>query len=116
MDLADGAGHFVARHVLEEIAAGPRFERPLDVHIAVPGGQRDDPCLGELGPDDSNGLDSVHDRHTEVHQCDVGLVLPPRFDRFAPIGGLGHQGEVGIGRDERGQATPVDGMVIHGNQ
>jgi hypothetical protein len=41
-------------------------------------------------------------------------VLPEQLDCLTSIRRLGDQLEVAIGTDERGQATAVDRMVVHG--
>jgi hypothetical protein len=113
MHRANGIGYLVGHGILEEIAPGPGLEGPVNVGIAIPGGQRNDACPGKFADDGGNGIHAVHDRHAQVHQGDIGMVSGERFDRFPAVGALHNQLHVLMGGEERGETVPEDGVVVH---
>ena len=54
----------------------------------------------------------VHVRHLEVHQGDVGAEAAELFDRFAAVGGLADERDVGFVSDERRDTFPQERVVV----
>ena len=73
-DRADGGGELLAGGVLEQEAAGPRAQRPVDVLVEVERGQHRAPEAGAGTSEPGGRLDAVELRHAHVHEDDVGVV------------------------------------------
>ena len=96
--------------VFEQEAAGPGPQRLVDVFVEVEGGehQHSRPCWDGGGAEDLAGcLQSVHDRHPDVHQDDIGLQLAGLADRVGAVGGLADHEQAWLGVEYRGEALPA---------
>ena len=72
----------------------------------------EDACRGELVRDSPDCLDPVYHRHPQVHQDDIRLVLPEQRDGPRAVLGLGHQLEVRLLGNDRGQPGPHHRVII----
>src|SRR5215207_3677674 len=100
MDLTNAGSDGIAHDVLEEIAPRSGRECAMNVRVAVPGGQRNDPGVGKLTRDRSDGVDPAHDGHAEVHERDVRSVLAESLDGLASVHRLDDQLQIAIGGNE----------------
>ena len=58
------------------------------------------------------GLDTVEDRHPDVHEDDVGVVLAGQGDGFGAVRGLAQDLHVGRRLDHNLEAAPYQGLVV----
>ncbi len=112
VDVPDDADQVIGQRVLQEIAHRAGRDRPKDVLIAVVHRQHDDPGIRLLAADRLNRLDTVHGRHLEVHQRDVGPIPQELLDRLFTIARLGHDGHVRLHADDAGDAFAHQPVVI----
>ena len=93
---------------LEQEAAGPGAQGVDDVLVEPERGEDED-ALARQPP---GGLDAVHDRHTDVHQHDVGRVLRRSLDRLLAGAGLGDDLDVPGGLEHGLEAGPHHRLVV----
>ena len=74
---------------LAQEAGGSRAQRHEADLLAVGGGEHHHPHLGRLVDDLARGGDTVHARHDEVHDHDVGLVVDAQLDGLASAPSFG---------------------------
>src|SRR6185369_17649365 len=86
VDVADHLNQILGRHALEHIAASTRLKGTLDFNIAFKRCQHDDSGVGELRSYRNHRVDAAHIGKPEVHEGDIGLVLPKLLDRFTAAG------------------------------
>jgi hypothetical protein len=88
-DHADGVDEFGGGGVLEEEAAGAGAQRRIHVLIQVEGREHQHSWPGGAGggEDLAGCLQSVHDRHPDVHQDDVGPQVSGGVLRFGAAAG-----------------------------
>jgi hypothetical protein len=99
--------------VLEQVADGARLQgvgHPLTLGER---GEDDDLGVRPLGEDLPRRLGAVEQGHREVHQDQVRLQLPSQLDGFAPVAGLGHHLELGVGGQQRRQAGSHELVIVH---
>src|SRR6266699_2187231 len=102
------------RVVLEQEAAGARAQRGEDILVKVEGGQDQHAHgRGVRGGGDLPGrLDSVHARHLDIHQDEVGFLAPGEFDGLGAGGRFADRGQVRCGVHENAEATANQGLVV----
>ena len=100
---------------LEQVAAalpaGQQVHRML--HLDV-GRQHQDRDLGKLGPDDPGRVEAlgrVVGRHPDVHDHQVGMLLPDRGEELGGVAGLGHHVEAGA-IEQAGQALAEQDIIV----
>ncbi len=98
MDSANGADHIRVHHLFQQISANSRFERAIDILIAVVGGQGDDLRVGEFAANLARGLNAVLIRQAQIHQRDIGPMLPVQADCVFACIGFGDQLKISLGR------------------
>ncbi len=91
----------------------PAPQRAVDVVVEVEGGQDEDPGCGSVrvGGDGAGGLDAVEDRHPDVHQDDVGVVLADHGDGLRAVRGLAQYLHVGRRADHDHEAAAYQCLV-----
>ena len=112
---ADRVYQFGGGGVLEQEAAGAGPQRLIHVVVEVEGGEHQHPRPGRAGcvaEDLAGRLQAVHDRHSHVHQNDVGPQVPRQADRVRAVGGLAHHQQAGLGGEHRGEALPHHRLVV----
>jgi hypothetical protein len=57
-------------------------------------------------------LQSVHDRHPDVHQDDVGSQVLRLVDSVGAVGGLADHEQAGLGVEDRGEALSDHRLVV----
>src|SRR5262245_33819941 len=78
----------LAGSVFEQVALSACPQRAIEVFLAVVGCQDDHPGRGPLVPDRANGADPVEFWHAEVHEGDVGLMVPEQLYGLSSVMGL----------------------------
>src|SRR5947199_351728 len=81
-------------------------EGPMNVLVAVIGGEHDYAGVGELIEDRSGRGEPVHDRHAEIHEDDVGAKFAILLERFLTVRRLSDHLEVRFGREESDHTGP----------
>ena len=100
-------------HFLEQITANSGIQRPVNILIAIIGGERDDFSLGKFLPDVDHCFDSGAVRKPQIHQRDIGLVPAKEKHGGGGSAGLGNQLDTGgVGQDGR-NALPDEVMIIN---
>ena len=91
----------------------PAPQRAVDVVVEVEGVQDEDPGCGSVrvGGDGAGGLDAVEDRHPDVHQDDVGVVLADHGDGLRAVRGLAQYLHVGRRADHDHEAAAYQCLV-----
>ena len=100
------------QHVLEQITTGAGLECPPNVGVALVGSEGEDARLGEFRCDSLDGRHPVHHRHSQVHESDIGTVLPVQGGRPLSILRLRHQLQVRLLHQHCGKAGPDDGVIV----
>ena len=104
MDLADDLDQILGRHTLEHVAASSRLKGTLDFNVAFKRCQHNDAGVGKFRTDGNHRVNSAHVGKSEIHECNVGLVIPKRLDGFAAAGCLGYQQHVRLTVDDGSDA------------
>src|SRR5580700_3745338 len=86
--LDDFVQHFRLHRLLHEMAC-PALQCGHDVFLIAHGRHHDDPGLGMRLNDFLSGFDTLHLRHGDVHEHDVGMGPVELADGGQPIPGLG---------------------------
>lgn len=73
-------------------------------------GDHDDPGIGVEPADDVDDVEAVHDRHVDVHEDDVGMVLFVEVDRFNSV--LGDTHDLLANGVERFAKEGADSLVV----
>ncbi len=60
----------------------------------------------------ADGFDASLDRHVDIHQDDIGFVLPAQADRFQAVAGFANQIEPRLVAQDFHQAAPEQFVVI----
>src|SRR5262245_13694219 len=97
--------------VLEQEAARSRAERVVDVLVQVEGGEHDDLRRSRLH-DLPRRLDPVEHRHADIHQDDVRALGAAHLNRLLAIRSGADDVEVGLSRQQRGEAGTDDLLVV----
>ena len=113
MHLANNFYQFLRRHAFEDVSAGSCLEGSLNLNVAGEGGQNDNAGVGEFGADGDHGIDAAHVGQPQVHERDIRVVFAKALKRFAAVGCLGHQREVGLTPNNGGKALMQEWMIIH---
>ena len=101
VDGAYGLEHVVAQAVLlQEIAAGARFEGAIDLLVPVVRAQDHDPRLGGFAADGLGHGHAVHLRHAEVREQDVRTELAKEVHGLASVFRLADDLEVRLAVDQ----------------
>ena len=82
------------------VYAGARLERPQNLDISYVSGQHDDSCPSEFATNRDDGLDAVHLRHLQIHQCHIRPVHSKLLYRLKAIGSLCDEFHVGLSGQE----------------
>src|SRR5918998_1247568 len=95
--------------------AGSGREAVVDVLVALERREHDYARSRQLlvGGDAPGGLDTVHHRHANVHEHDVGPLVAHDVEGLDAGGGLPHHREVGFGVDQRAQPAAHQILVVH---
>ena len=99
--------------VLLQAGDGSAFEGQLGERAPAVAGEHHDLGIGHLIADPRRGLRSVHDRHGEVHQDDVGLEGYRELERLAAVRRLGDDLEVRAG-GQKGLEPGADEVMVVG--
>ncbi len=84
-DGVDGTDQLLVGNVLHQIAACARLNRLPHVLVVVVDREDDNEDVGEVRLDPASRLDTVHDRHTDVEEHDVGLHLGDEVDGLGTV-------------------------------
>ena len=57
-------------------------------------------------------LDPVHDRHGDVHQHDVRLLVADELDRGTAVGGAPDDADAAVGRENRLERLREEAVVV----
>ena len=99
--------------VLEQEAAGTGPEGLEHVVVPLEGGEDDDPApQGRLLADPSGGLQAVHLRHLDVHEHDIGLVLPGHDDGLLAVACLADDLQVVLGLQDHSEPGSHHRLVV----
>jgi hypothetical protein len=61
----------------------------------------------------ANSFESAHDRQLQVHQGNVGAVVPEKRDRLFPGGSAGHMRHVGLTSNHELEASQDETMIVY---
>src|SRR6185295_15011894 len=91
-----------------------RAQRVEDVFVQAVVRQDDDVhrSQGRVGGDEPGRLDTVDDRHLNVHERDVGQVFPDQCQALAAVGGLGHHLDVVLDVKQGTESAANEGLVV----
>ena len=112
VDEADGIEQLGPECALQQVGGGPGLDGPRRLHIALIGGEHDDPRIAGLGADRFDRLEAAHARHLKIHKGDVGPQIRERRDRFGTVAGFADNLHVALHLDDRGNAFTQRGMIV----
>src|SRR5215210_4813455 len=112
MRRADRPGDIVGIRVLQDVARCTGLEGGGHLRLLHEARQGDDLRLGKLGLDRRRRLDSVEDRHEEVHQDDIGAQLARGGDGQLAVLSLADDLDVAEKLEEAAKAATHDGVVV----
>src|SRR5262252_4302238 len=98
--------------ILGEVAAGAGVQGVQNGTVVGVGGEHDDRDAGMLGGQPADGADAVQDRHVQVEQDRVGLMLGHKFKGLLPIRGGADHLDAGQPAEQQHQALAHAGLVI----
>ena len=70
------------------------------------------PAAGQLGPQRCGDLHTVGAGHLQIEDGDIGLVRPCHRQRLGLGRRLGHDHEVVLQREQRGERAPDEVLVV----
>jgi len=111
-DHADRLDEPLGRLGLEQKAGGARLQRFVDVLIQSVCGQDQDPSPGSRIGEASGRLNSVQDRHPDVHQYDIRIQRRNQAQRLLAIGGLARDLDPSLRFENHPQAATYDSLVV----
>jgi hypothetical protein len=100
--------------VLEQEPTRTGAQPVVDVLVEVEGGDDEDLRRGRPGVgDDAPGrLDTVEDRHSNVHQHHVGTFAKYDIDRFRTVTCFADHVDVGSRAQQHGEATADERLIV----
>jgi hypothetical protein len=108
----DGFYQFAARPVFQQIpiGTGPNcIEKPFVIIIS---GQHQHADLWKLFANLPGGQDTVHHRHLQIHQDQIGLQTGNHFERFEAVVSLSNHTDLTIRFQDALQAFANDLLII----
>lgn len=110
----DGAEEFLGFAALAEEAGGTGPQGLHDVVVDFEGGQDDHADMGEAGvlADHAGGREAVRAGHPDVHEDDVGALLPGQSDRLGAVGRLADHLHVRLRVDEHTERAAQQCLVV----
>jgi len=108
----DGVEKDAVGFVLEDVAAGAGFDDLLDEVVGLVHGEDKNFGGGRGFADLAGGFNAVEERHADVEDGDVGLVLGGFFDSVAAVGCFGANLPTGARLKESTEAGADDGVII----
>src|ERR1700730_4061202 len=112
MACTDRVQQFLMVGILEQIGMGAGFERPQNLYIAGVGRQYNHLCIGKLISNHNERVNTVHFRHLQIHQRDIGTVSAELLNGLATIGGLSYYSDIRLNSKQTGDPLPYDRMVV----
>ena len=110
---ADGFDEFLGGDIFKEVANGSGAEAIEDVVVVVKGGEDDDLAGGVSLFDAAGGGNAVKDRHTEIHEDDIGVVVENGRYCLLPIPRLCHHLQIIPNGEERSQTLAEEGLIVY---
>jgi hypothetical protein len=102
-DHPDGLGEVGGAYVFEEEPGGTGPQRVKDVLVGVERGQDKYPGGGRHSGQFLCCGATVHDRHADVHEDDVGVQLGGEAHRVGPVYGFADYFDVGFGLQDQSE-------------
>ncbi len=100
------------RRLLEHVAVRARLEPALEERSLAVGREHEDARVRHAGRDLLGRLDSVHLRHAQVHDHDVGLAALGERDGCLAVGSLAHDADVRRAQQREPQAFADHFVVV----
>src|ERR1700722_2206191 len=101
-------------HVFQDVSSGACLQRAAREDIPFVGSQYDNPGLWMFLPDRRDGINSVHVRHLQVHQCDIRSLAPEHFDGLSTVRSFANDQHVLFTLDYCGNAFAQYRMIVDG--
>jgi hypothetical protein len=101
-----------ARIALQQVAARAGAHRGEDRVVVLEHRQHEHPDVGAARDDLARRLDAVQLGHLDVHHDDVGLQLLRHGHGLGAVDGLADHLDELVGRQQRAQPSPEDGVVV----
>ncbi len=111
-DLADRVDELARGALLGDVAGRAGLQRRGRVQLLGVDREHEHRPLGELALQVGEQLEAAPARHGEVDQRHVPGRAARELEELGAVGGLAHDGELGIGGEELLQAVPHDRMVV----
>jgi len=108
----DGVEEDAVGFVLEDIAAGARFDDLLDQFVGLVHGENENFGGGRGFANLASGFDAVEERHADVQDGNLGFVLGGLFDGVAAVGGFGADLPAGVRLEKSAEAGADNGVII----
>src|SRR5262249_54904384 len=104
------------QHPFQEIAAGAGLQSAIYVFVTVIGGQDNNPRCRELLSNSDDCIDATQQRHSQIHNRDIGAVLLEQVYSLLAIDGFGDDRHIALGIDQGGESAPDNIMIISNKQ
>jgi len=100
------------RRVLEQEAGRAGVERGKQLTVGSVAGQYENPRLGMVVENPADRFHSVHFRHHQIHEDDVGCMTSDGCDGLVAVGGLRDDLELGIRAEQHVEPVTDDRVIV----
>ena len=111
-DAADRVGDLLDRDLLQQVAAGARLDRVVEVALLVADREHQDLAVRKQLLDLARRLDAGSLRHADVHEHDVGHGLLRPLDGLGAVGGLADELDVGFLLQHHLEPAPEQRVIV----
>jgi hypothetical protein len=108
----DGVEEDAVGFVFEDVTASAGFDDLLNEVVGLVHGEDENFSGRGDFANLASGFDAVEERHADIEDGDVGLVLGGFFDGIAAIGGFGADLPAGARLEKSAEAGADDGVII----
>ena len=113
MDFAQGIHQRFVGHGFDQVTRRSSGQGLVDVLVALVGGQHHAVGGGILAANHPQGFQAAHPRQSQIHQGDVGVVLPEHAHGIFSGTRLGADHHVLLRVDDRHDSQTHDGVIVH---
>jgi hypothetical protein len=104
---------FFPQLALHEVCPRSSFESPRNLNVSRVSRQHDNSRFGKLAANRSDGVNTVHVWHLQVHEGYVRLIFSKQVERFAPVGGFANQFHILFAPDQGSDAVAEERVIVY---
>ena len=96
----------------QHIGLGAGFQGAMYAHVAIVSREHDQFRVGKFAPNRNGRIDSVHQRHLQIHQGDIWAKFSIFVDAFSRACRLANQAQIRMIGDQIANAAQDQGVVV----